>query len=394
MADETPGVVNRQPEPTGGHRQWGVMVPVVFIGVLMMFTVGWWAMSHPSPAAPARSGLVDRPATDDVKRTRDVLEGVERGVKREQLAVPVPPTVVEHTRGESGTTTAAQADPIREAKRKREYESLFASNIGTPGKGASRPSLVDPAPATPPSDEDPAITAMKQRLNGVLGRLETSASAPAATPGQPAAPRGLDAPASPVAPSAAPPEGLHRVFEGQVFDAVTLNRVTSEMDSPVTVMLRTPIYAQDGVQVLPAGSKVLGKTTHTQVAGVTRIGIPFHRLILPSGRFYALDHFEGLNEIGDAGLRGKVNRHYLETFGASAAVGVITGLSQSLGRLGTGHDSTIVNVGTGFGDSTSQAVNQTMQQLLNKPWTVTLMEGTRMKVHLNADLDLPEWRDR
>ena len=60
----------------------------------------------------------------------------------------------------------------------------------------------------------------------------------------------------------------------------------------------------------------------------------FNRLLMPDGRTYRLDQFLGLNEIGDAGLRDHVNHHYWSTFGAAAAVGLITGLAQWLGTAG------------------------------------------------------------
>ena len=56
---------------------------------------------------------------------------------------------------------------------------------------------------------------------------------------------------------------------------------------------------------------------------------------MPDGRTYRLDEFTGLNQIGDAGLRDRVNQHYLATFGAAAAVGLISGLAQFLGTSGS-----------------------------------------------------------
>jgi len=75
-----------------------------------------------------------------------------------------------------------------------------------------------------------------------------------------------------------------------------------------------------------------------QALGETRLAVVFHRVLLPDGRTYGLNQFNGLNQVGDAGLRDRVNQHYLSTFGASAAVGLITGLSQFLGNVGFGGD--------------------------------------------------------
>src|SRR5204863_8535709 len=91
----------------------------------------------------------------------------------------------------------------------------------------------------------------------------------------------------------------------------------------------------DGQYVLiPAGSRVLGETKPVQSYGETRLAVAFNRLVLPDGRTYRLDSFMGLNDIGDAGLRDQVNQHYKSTFGASAAVGLISGLAQFVGSAG------------------------------------------------------------
>ena len=74
---------------------------------------------------------------------------------------------------------------------------------------------------------------------------------------------------------------------------------------------------------------------------------------MPDGRTYRLDQFLGLNQIGDAGLRDRVNQHYLSTFGAAAAVGLISGLSQFLGSVGSR------GVATAIAPSSSPAASAT-----------------------------------
>ena len=105
-----------------------------------------------------------------------------------------------------------------------------------------------------------------------------------------------------------------------------------------------------------------------------------------------MNQFNGLNQVGDSGLRDQVNQHYLSTFGASAAVGLITGLSQSLGNIGFGGDGdrTIVIAG-GVGNATSQATAQVMNRFLNRLPTITIREGHRVKVYITSDMQLPEW---
>jgi len=124
----------------------------------------------------------------------------------------------------------------------------------------------------------------------------------------------------------------HRILEGTVIDTVLTNRLDGSVAAPVNCLVTNPVYSHDGQYVLiPEGSRVLGETRPVQTFGETRLAVAFNRIVLPDGRTYRLDQFVGLNEIGDAGLRDQVNQHYKSTFGAAAAIGLISGFAQYLG---------------------------------------------------------------
>ena len=80
--------------------------------------------------------------------------------------------------------------------------------------------------------------------------------------------------------------------------------------------------------VIPAGARVLGSASPVQDWGDSRLAVSFHRLVMPDGHTYSLDRFKGLDQIGDTGLKDSVNRHYLQVFGASLAIGALSGLAQ------------------------------------------------------------------
>jgi type IV secretion system protein TrbI len=177
-------------------------------------------------------------------------------------------------------------------------------------------------------------------------------------------------------------------------DAVLTNRLDGTTAAPVNCLVTNPLYSHTGRHVLiPAGARLLGETKPIQTFGETRLAVAFHRLLMPDGRTYRLDQFLGLNQIGDAGLRDRVNQHYLATFGAASAVGLISGLAQFLGSAGLGRgdgDRTVIIAG-GVSDATSQATLQVMNRFLNRLPTVTIREGHRVKVYLTSDLELPAY---
>ena len=145
--------------------------------------------------------------------------------------------------------------------------------------------------------------------------------------------------------------------------------------------------------VIPAGARLLGETKPVQTFGETRLAVAFHRLLLPDGSSYSLDQYPGANQVGDAGLKDQVDNHYWSTFGAAAAIGLISGLAQAIGTAGlsAGEGNRTVIIAGGAADVASQAAAQAMNRFLNRLPTITIREGHRVKVYLTSDLELPAY---
>src|SRR2546428_8197737 len=203
-------------------------------------------------------------------------------------------------------------------------------------------------------------------------------------------------PSLPARAESRPPAGpLYRVLEGTVIDPVLTNRLDGEMAAPVNCLVTNALYARGGSPiVIPAGARILGDTKPVQAFGEMRLAVAFHRLTMPDGHTYSLAHLPALNQIGDTGLRDQVNQHYASTFGAAAAVGLISGLSQLLGSAafnGRSDQQRTVILSGGSVDSTAQASLQVMNRFLNRLPTITIREGHRVKVYLTSDLELPAY---
>jgi type IV secretion system protein VirB10 len=182
------------------------------------------------------------------------------------------------------------------------------------------------------------------------------------------------------------------LIEGTVIETVLITRLNGALAGPVECLVTTPVYSPDRQQiVIPAGARVLGQAAPVQAWGDSRLAVSFHRMVLPDGRTYSLDQFKGLNQIGETGVQDAVNRHYAQVFGASLAIGALSGLAQygSAGGLGN----------AGFGDqyrqtagaSLAASTGRILDRYLNVLPTLTIREGARIKVYLTNDLDLPAY---
>jgi type IV secretion system protein VirB10 len=407
MADQHAGtapVVDRRPTPDGvvpRHIQTWLMVGLAaaILGIIV-FT------GQPAPASPTPAGAATPQMAASPDRLRDYqarLQNMNERAREQRVAdaqVTAPPAA-RVTPVEYESAAPAAPDPIQTERRRRDYESLFASNVvlsrrpelqasSSSGANASRDR------ATPPSLEDvaDAVVRATSRYGSPTADANATTAAPVAAPA-PAAPVGASLrPASTRPISSNGP--LHPLLEGTVIETVLTNRLDGAVAAPVNCLVTSPVFSHDGQYVLiPAGARVLGETKPVQSLGETRLAVAFNRLVMPDGSTYRLDQFMALNDIGQAGLTDKVNQHYRSTFGTSTAVGLITGLTQFLGAKGMNSASggTVVIAGSA-GDATAQASAQTFNRLLNRLPTVTVREGHRVKVYLTSDLELPAYATR
>jgi type IV secretion system protein VirB10 len=173
---------------------------------------------------------------------------------------------------------------------------------------------------------------------------------------------------------------------------VLLNRLDGTFAGPVSCLVTTPVYSRDRQTILiPAGARVLGAASPVQSWGDSRLAVSFHRLLMPDGHSYNLDQFKGLDQIGETGLRDDINHHYLQIFGASIAIGALSGLAQYNTRSGIGVGSFGDEYRQTAGVSLANSSTRVLDRYLNVLPTITIREGYRIKVYLTNDLALPAY---
>jgi len=185
------------------------------------------------------------------------------------------------------------------------------------------------------------------------------------------------------------------VYEGLTMDTILMNRLDGDAAGPVKVLVSSPVYSHDRQHVLiPDGTIVLGDARKIGSGGFAqqrRLAVVFHRMIMPDGYSVDLDQFHGLNQIGEEGLKDKVNNHYLEIFGASIALGVISGAGEIESGGGTITTSGSQAFTTGAASSVSQSATTVLDRFIQIPPTITIREGHRVKVYFTQDMLLPAY---
>jgi len=359
----------------------------------------------PPPATPNES-----PAATAAQAEAAVEDAAAR--ERAELAAAAAVALEEGRRQNEREAAAAQE---RELERQRAAEALRAT--GWPMEGgppAALPGQYEPGPypGVPATDVDAEFALQQRRAMqaslssppvalsiraAVAAALPPPAAAVPALPLEPAPP--VDPNPDPQAPPTPPPDlpaatprpdagpGMEVIDEGSIAEAVLVTEIRAEFAGPVQALVNIPLWSRDRQRVLiPRGTRALGSAGPVEGWGQSRLAVGFHRLILPGGDRVELE-FRGLSQAGAASLKDRVNRHYLSTFGAAGAVGLVAGLSQ-LGAqrptLATPGDARFV-AGQRMGD----AAGEIFQRYLNRPPSITIRAGHRVRIYFSSDAAVP-----
>jgi type IV secretory pathway VirB10-like protein len=184
---------------------------------------------------------------------------------------------------------------------------------------------------------------------------------------------------------------LYWVFEGEIIEGILTNRLAGEYTGPINVMVTTNLYSHDRQHILmPQGTRILGESSKVSMSGQRRLAVTFSRAFMPDG-FPDFDKLAGMDQQGASGLTGRVDTHWPKIIATAALVGAIGGLSQ-IGASGTSIGG-VDAIRLGVGQQTGQEAMQILGRALNTLPTVTVYEGTRVRIWVQRDLQLPAYEN-
>ena len=402
-------ISNRVADPEGTAPKGLVFKGGVILLALMMATVIFLAPSEetsgdpaaiapalPPPAGPAAvargdqdiQSAADRRAAEQSRAERRKREAVDRARQleerflREQAELEAEAAenrkAIASARQQNLTAEEELQQNIRLQRIQREDNSLRSSPVALTFRSAesqAKPVLLEPATTPPPAAAQPP-----------------QAPAPAQPPTQPPATRAEQAlqegdvvAATPQPRSA---RGWERIEGGQWIEAVMVTQIRGDAPGPAIARASTPFWSRDRQRILiPRGARFVGRVQAVQGVNQSRLSVTFDRLIFDNHNLRL--PFAGLSQAGEAGLQDKVKRHYLATFGAAGAVGVISGLTlrntQSYGFNQPAGQAARMEVGRSLGESTSAI----MSRYLNRMPTLIIRAGHRIRIYFVSDLLVP-----
>jgi type IV secretion system protein TrbI len=384
------------------------------VALLMVLVIAFSGGLSSKPRTPAAtiSTPVLQPSEDKLKEYQRRIDEKARQLDREQaqftkttkaltdatnpprLPITATYSYAQQVANNEGTIPKSPIKvKIEEEKQQLEYNSLFASNIAISKRPEQKPPASEPSTNVLPPPLDP-------RLYAALASVaNTSQSKPESAQGSETGAETQSSKPIEKTPKAKLPDlnqsggKLYRLFEGTIIETVLTNGLDATFSGPVNCMVSNDVYSHDHNHVLiPKGSRLLGQVHPVESEGQSRIAVSFHRLIMPDGYSFNLDQFHGLSQVGETGLRDKVNHHYVQIFGASIAIGMIAGLAQTNTQYGPQISATDA-YRQGVSNSLSQSSMHILDRFLNILPTFTIREGQRIKVYIAEDITLPAYEN-
>jgi len=375
-------------------------------GLAVLMVVIMWLTGGKKPPAPSRAipaaPAVQAPLEMNEAKIVELQNRIQQ-LQREQTVAQNALAQQSHILGEGAQDPPAGAtsnppperaeDAIQAERKKRAYLSLFSSNVAlTYRKSPQTAKAHEGETGAPPvaAGHELSVSQLAELLKPLPAQVQAPGEAFSLAKQKDSAAES-ERKEETKSLAAAATGKTYVLFEGTVLETVLINRLDGQMAGPIACLLSNDVYSHDRQRLLiPAGSKLLGETRKVESLGQSRLAVSFHRLLMPDGYSVSLDHFQGLNQIGDAGLRDQVNNHYLRIFGASLAIGAIGAVAEG-GTSGTLTASGGDLMRQGFAQSTAQSSAQILDRFLNILPTITIREGHRIKVYLSGDLALPDY---
>lgn len=194
----------------------------------------------------------------------------------------------------------------------------------------------------------------------------------------------------------------HTIAQGKMIDVVLETAVNTDLPGTLRAIVSNDVYAEAGHRVMiPKGSRMIGTYNTGVLRGQNRVFIVWTRMIRPDGVDIQIGS-EGTDPLGRAGVEGMVDNKFTELFTSAILSSVLT-LGTAMAIEGNVKNSQIQqsNFTNGSTQNTSSPTAIASQDLVNninsmgrsfmdeyfnlRP-TITIDQGTRMKVFVNRDL--------
>jgi type IV secretion system protein TrbI len=187
------------------------------------------------------------------------------------------------------------------------------------------------------------------------------------------------------------PLSRYEIKAGWEIPAVLEQSLNSDLPGELKALVTSNVYdTATGLYLLiPQGSRLIGKYDSRISYGQDGVQVAWNRVIYPDASSVDLDGMVGLDSHGNAGLRDKVDHHYLRIVGFSVLTSMFTAafdISQRTNQSTLTYPTPAQTAGSAVGQELSQTGAQITRRNLNVQPTIKVPAGYKFVVRVNRDV--------
>ena len=172
------------------------------------------------------------------------------------------------------------------------------------------------------------------------------------------------------------------VPQGTTIAATLETALDSDLPGYARAIVARDVKGFDGRSVLiPRGSRVIGQYKAATALGASRVFVIWTRLIRPDGASIQLGS-PAADDLGRAGLSGKVDRHFFERFGGAILLSVLNAGVAAVSNLQTN-----AQVYIGSSSDASNVAAAALSKDGARPPTIRTPQGAAVNIFTARDLD-------
>lgn len=178
---------------------------------------------------------------------------------------------------------------------------------------------------------------------------------------------------------------------GSVIPATLVSGLNSDLPGQIIGQVSQNVYdsATGNHLLVPQGSRLIGEYSSQVKYGQSRVFAVWQRLIFPDGKTIDLGAMPASTGAGYAGLKDRVNNHYVRIFGSALMMSaVVAGIDKTQDNNNSSGDSKSMSdsmseaLGTTFGN----LIVEMMRKNMSIAPTIEIRPGFRLNVMLVKDL--------
>lgn len=198
---------------------------------------------------------------------------------------------------------------------------------------------------------------------------------------------------NPSAVEAPPTRNIIRT--GSVIPATLVSGINSDLPGQIIGQVSQNVYdTPTGKHLLiPQGSRLVGEYSSQVQYGQSRVFAVWQRIMFPDGKAMDLGSMPASSGAGYAGLRDRVNNHYLRIFGSAIMMSAILAGVEMTQDNGNNDNGNTQRMSDALSESLGQVLGGVMAEMLSKNMsiapTIEIRPGYRLNVMLVKDLVFP-----